>query len=274
MQALSNWTRAGGVLGELVEDARERAATLAGRSAALHEAASSAPRRPGFRAALLRPDVAVIAEVKRRSPSRGDINASLSPPERAAQYAAAGAAALSILTQPSRFGGCMRDLEEVALAVERPLLRKDFIVSPLQVAEARIAGASAILLIARALSPAELPELAAAAVEYGLETLVEVRDERELERAISVGADLVGVNNRNLETLEIDAAVSERLIPLIPADRPAIYESGIAGRAGVEHAALCGADAVLVGSALSAAADAHAAVGALVGVPRRRRAGG
>lgn len=255
-------------------DARLRAAALADQGPALRAAAAAAPLPRSFKAALLRPDVALIAEIKRRSPSRGDINATLSPAERAATYAATGAAALSVLTQPSHFGGSIEDLELVSRTVEIPLLRKDFIVSPIQVTEARAAGASAVLLIARALSPDELPTLAAFATDQGLETLVEVRDENEVERALAAGADVVGVNNRNLETLKIDPEVSERLIPLIPTDLPAVYESGISGRAGVEHAALCGADAVLVGSALSASGDPVAAVGALTGVARRRRAGG
>lgn len=255
-------------------DARHRAAALAPRASAIHAAAAAAPPRASLKAALLRPDIALIAEIKRRSPSKGDINTTLSPVQRASAYAGAGASALSVLTQPSHFGGAVHDLEVVSGAVDIPLLRKDFIVAPIQVAEARAAGASAVLLIARALSPTELPELAAVAAEHGLETLVEVRDEQEMERAVAVGADIIGVNNRNLETLDIDPAVSERLIPLVPADRPAVYESGITARAGVEHAARCGADAVLIGSALSASADPVAALGALVGVPRHGRAGG
>jgi indole-3-glycerol phosphate synthase len=136
---------------------------------------------------------------------------------------------------------------------------------------ARALGASAVLLIARAVPAAELRRLARAAADEGLQSLIEVRSEHELESALEAGASVIGVNNRDLETLAIDPATSERLVPLIPADRPAIYESGVAGRPDVERAASCGADAVLVGSTLSAASGAEAAVRALTGVPRLGR---
>ena len=267
-QAELQWTPPTGVLGTLVEDARVRAAGLANARDRLIREAAAAPRRSSFASALRRPDVALITEIKRRSPSRGDINPGLVLADRVRSYAAAGAAALSILTEPHRFGGASSDLAEAAAATALPLLRKDFIVDPLQIVEARALGASAVLLIARALSPDELRRLAAVAGEYGLETLIEVRSEAELARANAANADVIGVNNRDLETLEIDAAVSERLLPLVPAAQPAVYESGITGRSGVEHAARCGADAVLVGSSLSAAADGAAAVAALAGVVR------
>lgn len=234
--------------------------------------AVAAPPSPSFRAALADGDfVAVIAELKRRSPSKGDINAALPLEERARSYVAAGAAALSVLTQPSHFGGDAADLALVATVVDRPLLRKDFIVAPLQIVEARALGASAVLLIARGLSPELLRSLAVVARDEGLETLIEVRDEAELERALEAGADVVGVNNRNLETLAIDAVVSERLLPLVPVGLPAIYESGVVDRSGVEHAARCGADAVLVGSSLSSSADGAAAVRAIADVRRLGR---
>ncbi len=268
MQALTRWSPPSGVLGTLVDEARERARALAPQRAALAAAAARAPRPPGFAAALWRPDLAVIAELKRRSPSKGDINPAMPLAERAAAYVGAGAAALSILTQTSHFGGRAEDLAEAAGLVAVPLLRKDFLVDPLQLVEARALGAAAVLLIARALPPAELRTLARAAADEGLESLVEVRSEEELEAALAAGASVVGVNNRNLETLVIDPAVSERLLPLVPADRPAVYESGVAGPADVAHAAGCGADAVLVGSTLSAAADAAGAVRALTGVRR------
>lgn len=273
MQASTSWTEPGGTLAALVDEARTRARALGDRAAELEAACRAAPPRPSLAAALRRPDVALIAEIKRRSPSKGTLDASLALAPRARAYAAAGAAALSILTQASHFGGALADLDEAAGAVALPLLRKDFVVHPLQVLEARAHGASAVLLIARALAPADLDALARAARAAGLETLVEVRDEWELERAVACDASVIGVNNRNLETLAIDAAVSERLLPLVPADRPAVYESGITGRDGVEHAARCGADAVLVGSSLTVAADPAAAVGALTGVARQGRGG-
>ncbi|MHB1224638.1 MAG: indole-3-glycerol phosphate synthase TrpC [Gemmatimonadaceae bacterium] len=273
MQALSSWIPPEGVLGALVADARERAAALEAEAPSVRRRAAAAAGRPSLRAALGGDRVAVIAELKRRSPSKGDINPGLPLEERARAYAHSGAAALSVLTQPSHFGGASGDLAAVAAAVHLPVLRKDFLVSPLQLLEARALGASAVLLIARALSPEELPLLARVAADAGLETLIEVRDESELERALAAGADVVGVNNRNLETLEIDARVSELLLPLVPASIPAVYESGIAGRAGVEHAARCGADAVLVGSSLSASADGAAALRAITGVGRLGRGG-
>lgn len=271
MQALHRWTPPAGVLGTLVDESRARAARLVARAAELDAQAAAAPRRPSFTAALRRADVALVAELKRRSPSKGDLAPGLPLVERAESYVRSGAAALSVLTQESHFGGTPEDLARAAAAVAVPLLRKDFIVDPLQLLEARALGASAALLIARALHPDELVRLAHVAREAGLETLVEIRDERELETALAAGADVIGVNNRNLETLAIDAAVSERLLPLVPPDRPAIYESGVRSRTDVEHAAACGADAVLVGSALSAAGDGEGAARALTGVARRGR---
>lgn len=271
MQALTPWKPPTGVLGTLVAEAGERATLLAARADELHRLAAVAPSRPSFAAALLRADVALVAEIKRRSPSKGDIAPGLPLVERALSYARAGAAALSVLTQGSHFGGTPEDLAAAAGAVAIPLLRKDFIVDPLQLVEARALGASAALLIARSVPPDRLASLAAAARELGLETLIEIRDESELAAALHAGASVVGVNNRNLETLAIDPAVSERLIPLVPADRPAIYESGVRGRDDVERAAACGADAVLVGSSLSAAGDGAEAARALTGVARRGR---
>jgi indole-3-glycerol phosphate synthase len=213
----------------------------------------------------------VLAEIKRRSPSKGAINDGLDAPLRAREYVAGGAAALSILTEPTSFGGSNDDLIAVRAAVSVPLLRKDFHVAPVQLLEARALGAAAALLIARALSPDELPPLVRLAHEIGLEALVEVRDEHELERALAAGARIVGVNTRNLETLAVDAATAERLLPKIPAEVVAIHESGIAIRADVERASAAGADAVLVGAALSASSDPVAAVRDLCGVPRRGR---
>lgn len=224
-----------------------------------------------FAAALRRADVAVIAEVKRRSPSRGDIAPDLSAALQATRYSAGGAAALSILTEPDRFGGDVADLDAARAAVAVPLLKKDFNVDPIQLIEAAAHGASAVLLIARALPPATLASLARDARALGLEPLVEVRDEAELEAALQAEAVLVGVNNRNLETLVIDPATGDRMLPLIPAHCIAIWESGVQAPDDVRRAAAVGADAVLVGSSVSAAADPAAAVRALTGVPRDAR---
>jgi len=224
-----------------------------------------------FAAALSRDDVGVIAEIKRRSPSKGALDASLDAATRAAEYASGGAAALSILTEPSEFGGSLDDLAAARRSVALPLIRKDFIVDEVQLLEARIAGASAVLLIARALPPDRFFDLAATARSLSLDVLLEVRDERELERALRVPGGVIGVNNRNLETLRIDDAVSERLLRLVPPNRLAVYESGVQSADDVRRAAALGADAVLVGSALSVAASPTDAVRALTGVPRSSR---
>jgi indole-3-glycerol phosphate synthase len=170
-----------------------------------------------------------------------------------------------------RFGGSLDDLRAVRGAVAVPLLRKDFIVHRLQLLEARSAGASAVLLIARALSPERRSALAADARDIGLDVLLEVRSERELDHALGVQHAVIGINNRNLETLAIDDVVSARLLPLVPEHRIAVYESGVNSRADIERAASLGADAVLVGSVLSAAPNGGAAAAELVGVVRRTR---
>ena len=265
------WKPPTGVLGELVAAALERAAVLV-RAATPGEVLHAGFPVPGaFVSALRRPSVVVIAEIKRRSPSKGSINEALAGGPRAAEYEAGGAAAISVLTEPVRFGGSVADLTEVRRAVRIPVLRKDFIVHEAQLAEARSAGASAVLLIARALAPSQAADLADAAGSLGLDVLFEVRDEAELARAIAIRACAIGVNTRNLETLQIDPAVGQRLLAQVPPERVAVYESGIATRADLERAAGWGADAVLVGSSLSVATDASAAVRALCGVPVTRR---
>lgn len=237
----------------------------------LERAAAGTPAALSFVEALGGRSVSVIAELKRRSPSRGDLDPTLRAGERAAAYARGGAAAISVLTEPSRFGGSVEDLREVADAVEVPVLRKDFIVHEVQILETRALGASAVLLIARALPPAALDALVRAAREYGIEPLVEVRSRAELERAVGSGATLIGVNARDLETLAIDEAVPLELLGRVPREATAVAESGIRGRAAVETLARAGADAVLVGSALSVAGDPEQAVRGLSGVSRMRR---
>jgi indole-3-glycerol phosphate synthase len=271
VQALSAWTPPTGTLGALVAAARLRASALQARRAdlerlAVERVASVEP--PPFAAALRRLDVAIIAEVKRRSPSKGDIAPGLSASVQATRYADGGAAALSILTEPDHFGGDVADLDAAGAAVALPLLKKDFNVDPVQLLEAAAHGASAALLIARALSPAALVALARDARALGLEPLVEIRDEAELDAALRAEAVVIGVNNRNLETLEIDAATGDRILPLIPGGLVAVWESGVRTADDVRRAAAAGADAVLVGSSLSAAGDAAAAVRALTGVSR------
>jgi indole-3-glycerol phosphate synthase len=258
-------------LGTLLAAAVLRVEALYPQREAIEREAAAAAAPPGFANALGGPSVAVIAEIKRRSPSKGQLAPGLRAPERAASYVAGGARALSVLTEPDRFGGSLDDLREVSASVAVPVLRKDFIVDPLQVFEARAHGASAVLLIVRALAPSQLVALVASAREAGLEALVEVRDERELDRALGAGAQVIGVNNRNLETLEVDAGTVARIIPRIPAGLIAVAESGVTGRRDAEAAAATGADAILVGSALSVASDGALAVREVSGVPRRAR---
>jgi indole-3-glycerol phosphate synthase len=220
--------------------------------------------------ALRRSTVGVIAEVKRKSPSKGAIRLGINAVDQACAYEEGGAAAISVLTEPSYFGGSDDDLVAVSKAVKIPALKKDFHVDIVQLYQARALGASAALLIARALSPEKLGEMLRVAEEIELETIVEVRDERELERALEHGARIVGVNNRNLETLVIDDTTAERIVPQIPASCVAIAESGMSTSNDVLRAAAFGADAVLVGSAISASDDPRAAVASLAGIAVQR----
>jgi indole-3-glycerol phosphate synthase len=273
VQASPAWTAPTGTLGRIVGEARQRAAELRPRLAELEAIAASASIGPSMFDALATrvAGVSVIAEVKRRSPSKGWINAGITAADQAKAYESGGATAISVLTEPAHFGGSNEDLVAVRSTVRIPALKKDFHVDPIQLVEARALSASAALLIARALGPSELPAMTEAARRLGLEVIVEIRDEDELLRALDAGATIIGVNNRNLETLEIDPRTSEKLIPKIPAGIIAIAESGVTGRGDVERVASIGADAVLVGSAISAAADPIVAVRALTGVPRVAR---
>ncbi len=271
MQASFDWHPPTGTLGGIVAEARDRARALGAGAVELARRAQSAPVVPSFLAALQTPHVGVIAEVKRRSPSKGWINANLSAVDQALAYQHGAAAALSILTEPKHFGGSVEDLVAVRAAVNIPILKKDFHVAPIQLVEAKAIGASAALLIARALSPNDLIEMLDTAQALQLEVLVEIRDEAELERALDAGASIIGINNRNLETLEIDVMTSERLLGLIPETIVAIAESGVSSRADVERVAKRGANGVLVGSAISAAADPIEAVRELSGVSRAER---
>ncbi len=275
MQAFSSplvWTFPSGTLGDLTRRAHERAAVVRSTLPELRSAARDLPDAPAaadaFAAALRGQTVRVIAEVKRASPSKGAINAGINAAAQAEHYVAGGAAAISVLTEPTRFGGSLHDLSAVAARVGVPAIRKDFLVHPVQLWEARVHGATAALLIVRALSPDELPRLMDAARECGLATLVEIRDEAELERALAVGATVIGVNNRNLETLIIDPSTAPALIPRIPVHCIAVAESGMQRVDDIAPSALAGADAILVGSAISASADPAASVRALSEVTR------
>ena len=235
--------------------------------AELSRANATLPRPPSFAAALRRPDnrLAVISEIKRRSPSAGDIKAGASAIEQAKRYQAAGADALSVLTDTKYFGGTLDDLREVtahfgATPPPRPCLRKDFMIHPLQVLEAREAGASAILIIVRALNDEEIRTLYGAAQAAGLDALFEIHNEPELERAMRHGARIVGVNNRDLAIFKTDLGLSEQLIPKFPRDVIAVSESGIFTAADAKRARDAGAHAVLVGEALMKAADPAALI--------------
>ncbi|HEV7596098.1 MAG TPA: indole-3-glycerol phosphate synthase TrpC [Gemmatimonadaceae bacterium] len=223
---------------------------------------------PDFAAACRTANVAVIAEVKRSSPSKGPINIGLDLEKQVRAYEKGGAASISILTEPRRFSGSNQDLTRARTVVRIPLLKKDFHIDVVQILEARSLGASAALVIARAVPPSRLEELIKAGHDFGLEILVEVRDAVELDLALSLDARLIGVNNRNLETLEIDPETSLRLLPLIPRDVVAIAESGVKSIGDVTRLAAAGTDAVLIGSELSASADPEAAVRAFTGVAR------
>lgn len=274
-QAKFSWTPPTGTLGRIVGEASARVAELQRDADAWRVRAAQAGKaepRPSFREALRRETVAVIAEVKRQSPSKGAINVGLDAADQASAYEAGGAAAISVLTEPVHFGGSPDDLRSVVARVRIPALKKDFHVDVVQLYEARALGASAALLIARAVSPDTLRTMVHVAEDIGLETLVEIRDERELDVALAAGATIIGVNNRNLETLVIDESTASRIVPLIPTSLVAVAESGMRERVDIERAAQFGADAVLVGSAISAAADPRAAVQALSQVPVARQA--
>jgi indole-3-glycerol phosphate synthase len=241
---------------------REAAVPLADLRAALADVDPPRDPMPGFRA----PGSSVIAEVKRRSPSKGDLAEIPDPAALAVEYAAGGAAAISVLTEQRRFGGSLEDLRAVRAAVDTPLLRKDFIVTSYQLVEARAAGADLALLILAALNDDTLRRLHDEAQALGLTVLVEVHDEAETERAVALGAELIGVNARNLRTLAVDDGCFGRLAPQIPADRVLVAESGISGPTDVKRFVSEGARVVLVGEALVRDGAPREAVAAMTGV--------
>lgn len=228
-------------------------------------ARASAPARGFARALRSKEAVAVIAEVKRRSPSKGALAPGLVPAVLAKTYAAAGATCLSVLTDSEFFGGSPEDLAEARGAVELPVLRKDFTVAPADICDARLMGADAALLIVSALSAGQLAELLALAGEVGLDALVEVHDENEAERALAAGAEVVGVNQRDLFSFEVDTQRALRVGAQLPAGVVKVAESGIRSREDVEKLAEAGFDAVLVGEALVTAPDPGATLASLLG---------
>ncbi|HXH78859.1 indole-3-glycerol phosphate synthase TrpC [Nocardioides sp.] len=243
---------------------REAATSLTDVRAALADVDPPYDPMPVFRGA----GSSVIAEVKRKSPSKGALADIPDPAALATAYAEGGAAAISVLTEQRRFGGSLDDLRAVRQAVDTPLLRKDFIVTSYQLLEARSAGADLVLLIVAALDDDDLRRLHDEARELGLTVLVEVHDEHEAERAVAVGAELIGVNARNLKTLAVDNDTFGRLAPLFPEDRVLVAESGINGPDDVARFVGEGADVVLVGEALVKDGDPAAAVRAMTGVHR------
>ncbi|MBC8364084.1 MAG: indole-3-glycerol phosphate synthase TrpC [Actinobacteria bacterium] len=260
-------------------------ATYLDRILEAHRASASADRRSlegllvdvhacpparGFVAAVdARPEgeLAVIAEVKRRSPIRGDLSADLDATEVGSAYAEGGASCLSVLTDSEWFGGSPEDLRTARAASGLPVLRKDFTVDARDVCDARLMGADAVLLIVAALDDAELGDFTVLAAELGLDALVEVHDEAELERALAVGATLVGVNQRDLATFEVDTARAMRLAAAIPPEVRSVAESGITGPEDAAVLAAAGYDAVLVGESVVTAGNRRAAVAALRRAP-------
>jgi indole-3-glycerol phosphate synthase len=239
---------------------RERAR---GRAVLEREAQVRPPRGAAFRAALAAPGVRVIAECKRRSPSRGVLRPDYDPVAIARGYEAAGAAAISVLTEPTFFDGSLDHLRRVREAVDVPLLRKDFVVTEYQVIEAAAAGADAVLLIVAALDDEGLHGLAGLAADVGLATLVEVHDRQELGRAVAAGAGVVGVNSRNLRTLTLSRSTLDDLGPAIPGGVVAVAESGLKSADDLRRLAAARYDAFLIGERFMAADDPGAALGAL-----------
>lgn len=253
-------------LERILERHRESAAADRRSLAPLLTAVSEAPPTRGFRRALREHRaLAVIAEIKRRSPSKGDLATGLDPADLAATYERGGAACLSVLTDEEFFGGSADDLRAAREACGLPVLRKDFTVCELDVVDARLMGADCVLLIAAALDRFELADLHALAVHVGLDVLVEIHDEDELDHAVGAGASLVGVNQRDLVTFEVDHERAERMGGLIPADAVRVAESGVRDAADARRLQAAGYDAVLVGETLVTSPDPAATIEDLAG---------
>ena len=254
------------MLERIVADTRERLDELRPHAADIRRRADAMPSPPDFRAALSGPGLSIIAEVKRRSPSRGPLADDLDPALTAKRYTDGGASAISVLTEPHHFGGSNSDLESVRRAVDVPALRKDFTLEAIQIWEARAIGASAVLLIAAILDDATLAGLHSEATDVGLAALVEVHSEEEARRALGIGAEIIGVNNRDLTTFETDLSTAERIAPML-ADVPVtVGESGIHTGADAARMAKAGYDAVLVGESLVRSGDPAVLIRELRGV--------
>ncbi|HSJ34016.1 MAG TPA: indole-3-glycerol phosphate synthase TrpC [Acidimicrobiia bacterium] len=253
------------MLDEIVAATRRRLPAVLDRQAGFESLAADMPPASSFRNALRSDGISVIAEVKRRSPSRGDLDPELNPVAQAVRYAAGGAAAVSVLTEPEYFSGSPDDLATVAATLSVPVLRKDFIVHPAQIWEARGLGASAVLLIVAALGREELGGLLEVCRQAGVDALVEVHDADEVAVALAAGAEIVGVNNRNLADFTVDLATSEHLAPLLADVAVTVSESGISTAADAARMRAAGFNAVLVGEALVRSPDPAALVRELRG---------
>ncbi len=258
-------------LDDILAGTRRRLPFIERHLPALERAIDGLGAPPPWRPALAGGSVAVIAEIKRRSPSAGSIAPDLDAATFARAYESGGASAVSVLTDEEHFGGSLQDLRAVTASVKIPVLRKDFIISPAQLVEARAAGASAVLLITRILNDRDLAGLAARARELGLELLVEVHSEEELDRALRVEPESIGVNCRDLDTFELDRTIHETLLPRIPAGLPAVAESGMKSAEDVARAASFGADAVLIGTSIAGHDDPARLIGGMTGVRTRGR---
>ncbi|HEY0155096.1 MAG TPA: indole-3-glycerol phosphate synthase TrpC [Longimicrobium sp.] len=260
------------ILDRIVATKREELRSLAGTGPELRSRAADAPPPRGFATALRRPgEVRLLAEVKRRSPSAGEIRPGADPAEVARAYQQGGAAAVSVLTDREYFGGDLDALRSVASAVALPVIRKDFVIDPLQVWEARGAGADAVLLIVRILDDELLRELHAQIRELGMDALVEAHNADEVERALAAGATLLGINNRDLDTFVTDLDLSTRLARAVPAGVTLVAESGIRAASDVDRLGVAGVDAILVGESLMRQEDLRAAAAALAGRPKVER---
>lgn len=253
------------VLDSIIEGVREDLAKRRKSLGQLHDEMSQAPAPLDAHAVLKGDVVKVIAEVKRSSPSKGSLSAITDPAALAQQYQIAGASVISVLTEERRFKGSLADLTAVRSRVSIPILRKDFMVDEYQFFEARAHGADMVLLIVAALAKSQLRDFYDLATDLGMAVLIEVHTADDLERAMEISPRIVGVNSRNLKTLEVNPAAFAELIPRIPNEVIRVAESGISRRADVEFAQSHGADAILVGEALVTSADANLAMRSLLG---------
>ncbi len=253
------------VLDSIIEGVREDLAARRGSMGALHERIDAQAPALDAHSFLSRNEMNVIAEVKRSSPSKGNLAPITDPAALAEKYQEAGAAAVSVLTEQRRFGGSLADLDAVRSRIEIPVLRKDFMVDEYQFLEARAHGADIVLLIVAALSKSQLKDFYDLATELGMASLIEVHTQSELESAMDISPRIVGVNSRNLKTLEVSASVFEELIPAIPSSVIRVAESGISTHADVAQAQKAGATAILVGESLVKSGDPISAMRELLG---------